>query len=521
MGKPRARATDSSMKLSYKGLMVQCNILGRSEKLACTKLDMAKEKIHKLKVRLQEVEKALEEKENEVLREIKASRKYRPKQVKGSCIEENLRCPTMENQAMRQYVMENSNHITNNKILDQFCKAKSSELQNISSPPDFEESYYVVDLPVNSFNRIDVDSIKMISESNVHPTPVFKCENELADLDAPLNSEMKTSSIQNAEAYAYTKVSAAAGYFKATAAEQILTDVIPKEVPYFAAKKDAQVYDSPASLDDKNDDVDGMEAQGDVDLQLFSPPEASADCSLLRETHQMPKSMTEAPPHLPLRPAISLGDVVDSTSRFRHPLVPVLPEVLKSTCIWKEVKDAKAKKKSIKAFLTVEETSQVYRRTIKIVHLVIPEEALCPIRFPTGSLSGLLPASRDTPDAKIHDGSSTPSPPPIRNQPRGRRRLHIPFPASAHSSCTRCATDLNDLFRHLPCSGNPPFEGNRLAEAPPSPARLISSPTLSEKEATWCGGGISRSSKRARCIIVRRDQRMADTYRVVQWGFSG
>ncbi|KAK8951600.1 RING-H2 finger protein ATL30 [Platanthera zijinensis] len=278
---------------SYKGLMVQCNILGRSEKLACMKLDMAKEKINKLKVRLQEVEKALEEKENEVLREIKASSKYRPKQVKASYIEENLRCPTMENLAMRQYAMVNSNHITNNKILDQFCKAKSSELQNISSPPDFEESYYVVDLPVNSFNRVDADSIKMISESNVHPTPVFKCENGLADLDAPLISEMKTSSIQNAEAYAYTKVSAGAGYFKvehdskdgeegapiiikrkghdskdgekgdpiiikrkvsremnmkATAAEQILSDVIPKEVPYFAAKKDAQVCDSPASL---------------------------------------------------------------------------------------------------------------------------------------------------------------------------------------------------------------------------------------------------------------------------------
>lgn len=278
---------------SYKELMVQCNILGRSEKLACKKLDMATEKINKLKVRLQEVEKALEEKENEVLRDIKTSSKYRPKQVNASYIEENLRCPSMEDQAMSQYAMVNSNHVTNSKILDQFCKAKSTELRSISSPPAFEESFYAVDLPVNSFNQIDADSIQMISESKVHPTHVFKCESRAADIDASLVSDMKTSSIQNAEAYGYNKVSAGAGHCKvgydskdgeegasiiikrkrhdstsgeegdptiitrkvthemnmrAMATEQILTDVIPKEVPYFVAKKDSKVCGSPASL---------------------------------------------------------------------------------------------------------------------------------------------------------------------------------------------------------------------------------------------------------------------------------
>ncbi|XP_068651138.1 uncharacterized protein [Aristolochia californica] len=52
----------------YKELMAQCNQLGRGETLSWKKLDKAGEKIKKLKMRLQELEKALEEKDNNALR---------------------------------------------------------------------------------------------------------------------------------------------------------------------------------------------------------------------------------------------------------------------------------------------------------------------------------------------------------------------------------------------------------------------------------------------------------------------
>lgn len=121
--------------------MTQCNILGRSETRACKRLDKAKEKINKLKVRfaspffttlhdisvafaannfclptfqirLQEVEMALEEKENEILRYLKASSKYKPKQINLSYIEQNVNSQTMEDQTVRPYATKNSGHIS-------------------------------------------------------------------------------------------------------------------------------------------------------------------------------------------------------------------------------------------------------------------------------------------------------------------------------------------------------------------------------------------------------------------------
>ncbi|KAJ3692621.1 hypothetical protein LUZ60_011716 [Juncus effusus] len=60
---------------SYKELMAQCNILGRSESKTQQKLEKAKELIKKLKVRLLELEKENEERENEVLRDLKTTNK--------------------------------------------------------------------------------------------------------------------------------------------------------------------------------------------------------------------------------------------------------------------------------------------------------------------------------------------------------------------------------------------------------------------------------------------------------------
>ncbi|KMT20407.1 hypothetical protein BVRB_1g004030 [Beta vulgaris subsp. vulgaris] len=59
---------------SYKELMAKCNSLGRGEARSTRKLEKAKEKILKLKNRVQELETGIEAKENEVLRSLKASK---------------------------------------------------------------------------------------------------------------------------------------------------------------------------------------------------------------------------------------------------------------------------------------------------------------------------------------------------------------------------------------------------------------------------------------------------------------
>ncbi|CAL0315028.1 unnamed protein product [Lupinus luteus] len=60
---------------SYKELMAKCNILGRGEARYCKMLEKAKEKITKLKARVQELETAAEVKESEYLMSHKASKK--------------------------------------------------------------------------------------------------------------------------------------------------------------------------------------------------------------------------------------------------------------------------------------------------------------------------------------------------------------------------------------------------------------------------------------------------------------
>ncbi|RZC93426.1 hypothetical protein C5167_026035 [Papaver somniferum] len=66
---------------SYKELMVQCNLLGRGETRSHKKLEKTKEKMNKLKSRVLELELALEQKENEVLRALKASKRTPPEEV--------------------------------------------------------------------------------------------------------------------------------------------------------------------------------------------------------------------------------------------------------------------------------------------------------------------------------------------------------------------------------------------------------------------------------------------------------
>ncbi|KAL5221580.1 hypothetical protein ABZP36_026293 [Zizania latifolia] len=66
---------------SYKELMVQCNLLGRSESRSQQRFDKAKELIKKLRARVQDLEKELEEKENGLIRDLRSSKKFKADQT--------------------------------------------------------------------------------------------------------------------------------------------------------------------------------------------------------------------------------------------------------------------------------------------------------------------------------------------------------------------------------------------------------------------------------------------------------
>ncbi|XP_010261367.1 PREDICTED: uncharacterized protein LOC104600221 [Nelumbo nucifera] len=82
---------------SYKELMAQCNLLGRGENRSLRKLEKAEEKIKKLKSRVQELETALEEKDNEALRALKASKKTTTKGVDTNDLNRNPNSPCINN----------------------------------------------------------------------------------------------------------------------------------------------------------------------------------------------------------------------------------------------------------------------------------------------------------------------------------------------------------------------------------------------------------------------------------------
>ncbi|KAK4738838.1 hypothetical protein R3W88_002535 [Solanum pinnatisectum] len=68
---------------SYKELMTKCNTLGRGEARSLGKLEKAIEKIDKLKARVQELEMAVEARDNEILRTLRASKNFEVESGKG------------------------------------------------------------------------------------------------------------------------------------------------------------------------------------------------------------------------------------------------------------------------------------------------------------------------------------------------------------------------------------------------------------------------------------------------------
>uniref|UniRef100_A0A0E0EHW4 RING-type domain-containing protein n=1 Tax=Oryza meridionalis TaxID=40149 RepID=A0A0E0EHW4_9ORYZ len=66
---------------SYKELMIQCNVLGRSESRSQQRFEKAKELIKKLKARVQDLEKEQEEKENGLIRDLRSAKKFKADQT--------------------------------------------------------------------------------------------------------------------------------------------------------------------------------------------------------------------------------------------------------------------------------------------------------------------------------------------------------------------------------------------------------------------------------------------------------
>ncbi|CAK9156721.1 unnamed protein product [Ilex paraguariensis] len=99
--------------------MAKCNILGRGEARSLSKLDKAKEKIKKLKTRVQELEIAVEAKDNEVLRALKFSKKASSKMDKCS----------LENQIKEPAEQKISLDCTESMQNDPFCPTKRKRLK--------------------------------------------------------------------------------------------------------------------------------------------------------------------------------------------------------------------------------------------------------------------------------------------------------------------------------------------------------------------------------------------------------
>lgn len=188
---------------SYKELMTQCNSLGRSESRVQQKLDKSKEKIKKLNTRLQELEKALEDKANQVLRNLKTSYRENGKDNKKNSVDHST-----------EYAYENE---VQNAL--PYITSKENEVQNVSIPIVPKE-IDVVDLETGS---------------------CFLEENTNGYIESPLK-KMKCSKNEHPGNMVPRKVAHITSSTWQT--ETLIIDDISKQTPSVAVKHDPQVYES-------------------------------------------------------------------------------------------------------------------------------------------------------------------------------------------------------------------------------------------------------------------------------------
>ncbi|KAH7692365.1 TRAF-interacting protein [Dioscorea alata] len=123
---------------SYKELMAQCNALGRAEARTQQKLDKAKEKIKTLKVRLQELERAVEEKENVTLRKLKTFTLLKTERVNTDCVMQNS--SSVDNRPLQD---QTENCVRNRELnSSNYLNHLSRHTENTSLQKDFTSLTY-------------------------------------------------------------------------------------------------------------------------------------------------------------------------------------------------------------------------------------------------------------------------------------------------------------------------------------------------------------------------------------------
>ncbi|KAL2892113.1 E3 ubiquitin-protein ligase RNF5 [Bienertia sinuspersici] len=198
---------------SYKELMAKCNSLGRGEARSLKKLEKANDKIVKLKTRVQELETAIEEKDNELLRSLKASKKRNCDDVpsvnkltnsssgfKNSLIEEKGQSPTSvidldeEGKDDPFPVKENTNHATvkfkgdsrtlqhketryYDCIISEEDEPQKLRTGNIHSKAvNRKDGFYERQ---KSFGPVDLDDHQDLMHQSKHQYPSSSCRNEV------------------------------------------------------------------------------------------------------------------------------------------------------------------------------------------------------------------------------------------------------------------------------------------------------------------------------------------------------
>ncbi|KAI3848700.1 hypothetical protein MKX03_025074 [Papaver bracteatum] len=150
---------------SYKELMVQCNLLGRGETRSHKKLEKTKEKLKKLKSRVLELELALEQKENEVLRALKASKRTSREEVDLSSAKRTSREKVDLSSAKRTSNFSSFNKCSSGEKVEQSAEPlpKSDEIGGLLNHPSLYKKTgtadFLKDSGVNSKKATDVVDI--------------------------------------------------------------------------------------------------------------------------------------------------------------------------------------------------------------------------------------------------------------------------------------------------------------------------------------------------------------------------
>ncbi|KAA8516097.1 hypothetical protein F0562_019276 [Nyssa sinensis] len=164
---------------SYKELMVKCNILGRGEARSLNKLEKAEEKIKKLKTRVQELETAVEVKDNEVLRAMKASKKTTREGDKPDGVNLNSNSSS-KNRCSLEYQMEEATvpKINLDQIVtvanDLFSSRKTKKFKHSKDLGTSNTQDDTITGEMGSYFMIDEDSSEISKSMHELPHPDLK-----------------------------------------------------------------------------------------------------------------------------------------------------------------------------------------------------------------------------------------------------------------------------------------------------------------------------------------------------------